>query len=85
MVVNVSSYDFIDHYFIIQIQKETSNKNHTSYWINNMHQMCISGTEPYSVILSQTKYLKSWYLMPHKCENNSVYFQMNHYFEISIV
>ena len=36
--------------------------------INIMDHMRISGTEPSSVILSQMKWIKSWKVMPHKCQ-----------------
>ena len=36
--------------------------------IHNMDHMRISGTEPSSVIFSQTKKFKSWKVIPKKCQ-----------------
>ena len=44
-----------DPHQVVEISKETSTKIYTPL-INNMDHMRISGTEPSSVILRQTKY-----------------------------
>ena len=57
----------------VEIQIETSTKMYTpifeSDWINDIDHMRISGTEPSSVILSQTSNLKSWKVTIKKCLN----------------
>ena len=39
--------------------------------INNIDHMRISGTEPSSVILGQTKQFKSWKVMPKRRQSQS--------------
>ena len=59
-----------DTHQVVEIQKETSTKMYTPFlFINDMDHMRISGTEPSSVILSQTCSIKIWKVMTKKCQN----------------
>ena len=55
------------------MQIETSTKMYTPFLnrikFHDMDHMRISGTEPSSVILSQTSSLKSWKVITKKCKN----------------